>query len=169
MEIRQDFKIRASSDRVWDIIGHQYAQVGDWASNIYASRQHALVSKLPEAPCAGRICETSLGNFQETITHYSNQHKQVSYTAEGDKMPFFVKRLANNWTVTPLGDNASQVEMRMEISILPLFNLVMGPIMRKQMKAASQVVLEDLIYFAEEGIPHPRKVERQCQQKLQSA
>ncbi|MEL6222892.1 MAG: SRPBCC family protein [Cyanobacteria bacterium J06626_14] len=169
MEIRQEFIVNAPCDRVWNILGHQYSQVSIWASDVYASRQHDLGTVLHDAPCAGRVCETSMGKFKETITHYDEQRKQVSYTAKGDKMPFFVKRLVNNWTVVPLENHRSKVEMRLDVSLLPVFDVVMGPMLQKQMKTVTQAVAEDLTYFAEKGNPHPRKFEARQHNRLKTA
>ncbi|MFK8185406.1 MAG: SRPBCC family protein [Phormidesmis sp.] len=166
MEIQQEFSINASCDHVWDILGNQYAQVDNWASSVYASHQHSFGSILPDAPCAGRICETSLGKFQETITHYDEQRRQVAYTAIGEKIPFFVKHLTNHWTVNAFENQTATVTMCLKVSILPIFNVVMGPIMRRQMEATVKTVVEDLIYFAETDTPHPRKGDIQHRLKV---
>ncbi|MEM9512369.1 MAG: hypothetical protein AAF978_06780, partial [Cyanobacteria bacterium P01_E01_bin.48] len=62
-------------------------------------------------------------------------------------------------TVTPLNNSQSRVDMRAEISLLPVFGLMMGPIMRMQMGGILTNATEELKYFAEEGVPHPRKLE----------
>lgn len=158
-----------SAERVWDILGHQYDRVAEWASGVHASESRNSDVALQNAPCYGRICETDLGGFRETITRYDERGKALSYSAQGDKMPFFVKQLANNWTVTPLSNHQARVEMCMEVSILPVFNLVMGPMMRMQLGGMAKQVAEELKYFAENGVPHPRKLEAQRKYQLKAA
>ncbi|MDJ0705309.1 MAG: SRPBCC family protein [Leptolyngbyaceae cyanobacterium MO_188.B28] len=169
MQIKQQFTINVSADKVWEILGRQYAQVSEWASAVHASQERNSGVIPQNAPCSGRICETDLGGFKETITQYDERGKVVSYTAQGDKMPFFVKNLANTWKVTPLGKDQSRVDMCMEISILPVFNLVMGPMMRMQMGGVSKKVTEELQHFAEKGVPHPRKLAAQQKYRLKLA
>lgn len=82
----------------------------------------------------------------------------LAYTAKGDKMPFFVKQLANNWSVTSLGKKRSQVDMRMEVDILPVFNLIMSPLMKMQMGKVAGKSIEELKHFVETDRPHPRKL-----------
>ncbi|MGF1491628.1 MAG: hypothetical protein ACFBSC_04080 [Microcoleaceae cyanobacterium] len=61
--------------------------------------------------------------------------------------------------------NKSQVEMHLEVAILPVFNLMMGPMVWLKMARVVGNAVEELKYFAENGIPHPRKLEMQhkCQ------
>lgn len=165
MQIKKQFTVNASADRLWEIMGLQFDRVSDWASSIHDSqgRNSGIVPQ--GLPFSGRVCQTSMGSFQEKILKYDEHKKMISYDAKGDKMPFFVKHLANNWTFTPLGGGKCKVDMCMEISILPVFDLLMGPMMRMQMGGTIDQVIEELTYFAENGTPHPRKLE--AQQKLQ--
>ena len=165
MQIKRQFTVNASADKLWEIMGQDFAHVSHWASDILTSQARHTGIVPQGAPCSGRVCTTSLGGFKEQILKYDEQRKMISYDAKGDKMPFFVKHLENNWTFTPLASGKCQVEMRMEMSILPGFNLLMGPMMRMKMGGVINQVIEELTYFAENGTPHPRKAA--AQQKLQ--
>ena len=169
MQLKRQFTVNASADRLWEIMGLQFAEVSHWASSIYASRERNSSTVPPGAPCAGRVCETSMGSFKEQILAYDDRRKTLAYDAKGDKMPFFVKHLENNWTFTPLTDGKCKVEMRMEMSLLPVFNLLMAPMMRMQMGKVVNQVVEELTYFAENGTPHPRKLEAQQKLRLKGA
>ncbi|MEM7772188.1 MAG: SRPBCC family protein [Cyanobacteria bacterium P01_E01_bin.6] len=165
MQIKKQFTVNASADRLWEIMGTQFADVSHWASDIYTSRGRNGGIPPQGAPCSGRVCETTMGTFKEQILKYDEQKKKISYDAKGDKMPFFVKQIVNTWTFTPLAGGKCKVEMCMEGSLLPVFNFLMGPMMRMQMGGVINQVVEELTYFAENGIPHPRKLE--AQEKLQ--
>lgn len=165
MQIKKQFTVNASADRLWEIMGGQFADVSHWASSIYASRGRNSGILPQGAPCSGRVCETTMGSFKEQILKYDEKRKMLSYDAKGEKMPFFVKKLENAWTFTPLIGGKCKVDMCMEVSLLPVFNLIMGPMMRMQMGGVVNQVVEELSYFAENGTPHPRKLE--AQQKLQ--
>ena len=158
MQIKQTFTINTSAETVWAILGHQFDRVSEWASGVYASHGRNTGTVLLGAPSSGRICDTKLGPFKETITQYDEERRILAYTAQGDNMPFFVKGMSNTWTVTPLGQHQAQVEMRMEASLLPVFSLVMGPLMRIQLGGVLKEIQTEMKYFAETGMPHPRKV-----------
>ena len=169
MQIKKQFTVNASADRLWEIMGSQFADVSYWASGIYASRSRNSGMTPQGASCSGRVCETTMGTFKEQILKYDEQSKTLSYDAKGEKMPFFVKQLENTWTFTPLIGGKCQVNMCMEASLLPVFNLIMGPIMRMQMGGVVNQVIEELSYFAENGSPHPRKLEAQKKIQLKGA
>ena len=84
-------------------------------------------------------------------------------------MPFFVRQISNAWTVTPISNHQARVDMCAEISLLPGFNVVMGPVMRLQMGRILSNAVEELKYFAENGVPHPRKLDTQRKQQTQMA
>ena len=169
MQIRQQLTVNTSADKVWDILGPQYEYVSEWISAVHMSQRRDNGAVPHNAPCSGRVCETDLGPFKETIIRYDERNRSIAYSAQGDKMPFFVKQLSNSWKVTPLDSNCARVDMCAEISILPVFNLVMGPMMRLQMGGILKNAVEELKYFAENGVPHPRKLEAQRKSHLKIA
>ncbi|MEM1362569.1 MAG: SRPBCC family protein [Pseudomonadota bacterium] len=157
MKIKKTTVIHATPDQVWEILGPKYAHAGDWASSVYASGPRLDAPVLANAPVAGRVCQTSLGPFTETIEAYDAQRRHVSYSAAGEKMPGFVKRLTNSWTVRAKG-GASEVEMELNAKIAFPFNLLMGPLMRLQFARVLRDATQELKHYAETGTPHPRKV-----------
>ena len=169
MQIKQQVTINASADKVWEIVGSQYGQVSDWISAVHFSEESKSAGAPHHAPVSGRVCETDLGPFKETVTRYDAENRSLAYTAQGDKMPFFVKQMSNAWQITPLDNHSAKVEMCLEVSILPVFNLVMGPIMRLQMGGILKNAVEELKYYAETGMPHPRKLEAQRNYELKAA
>ena len=168
MQIKRRFTVNTSADKVWEILGHNFGSIADWASGVHASQGRNSVVALQNAPYSGRICETRLGTFDETITRYDEREKVVSYIAKSDAMPFFVKEMSNIWTVSPLNNSKCQVEMCMEASLLPVFNIMMAPMMRMQFSTVLKEIIEELQYFAENGVPHDRKIKAQQKYQLKS-
>lgn len=169
MQIKQQITINTSAENVWEILGPQYANVSEWVSGVYLSQGRNSSIKPTNAPCSGRVCETDLGPFKETVTRYDEKTMSIAYSAQGEKMPFFVKQVSNSWKVTPLSKNRANVDMCAEISIMPVFRLVMGPMMRLQMGGILKNAVEELKYYAEKGTPHPRKLAAQRKYHLKTA
>ncbi|MEM6436877.1 MAG: hypothetical protein AAF773_23950 [Cyanobacteria bacterium P01_D01_bin.115] len=42
MKIKKQFTINTSADIVWEILGPQFAQVGQWASGVYRTYLRSL-------------------------------------------------------------------------------------------------------------------------------
>ncbi|MEM7488669.1 MAG: SRPBCC family protein [Pseudomonadota bacterium] len=168
MKITRTIRVDAPPDRVWDILGPNYTRAGDWASSVYVSGPRPGTPKVAGAPAAGRVCETSLGPFTETIEAYDETRRHVAYSATGDKMPGFVKRLVNSWTVRAAGGGA-EIDLALTADIAFPFNLLMGLPMKLQFAKVLREATEELKHYAETGTPHPRKVKADASKKAVAA
>lgn len=168
MKIKRTFEVNAPADRVWSILGPGYAQVHDWASSVYVSAAREGSRKTATAPVAGRVCQTSLGPFTEAIEAYDDDRRYVAYSATGERMPGFVKRLVNSWTVRPKG-GASEVEIDLNADIAFPFSVLMGPMLKLQFGKVLREAAEELGHYAETGKPHPRKVKTDASKKAAQA
>lgn len=165
MNVIQEVTVNASADTLWKILGEDYDKVGDWASGVPSSAPN------PELPVGqGRVCATNgFGDAKETITEFDEKQRTLSYVAEIEKMPFFVKQVANSWRIETKGNKRSVVHMHMKGNLLPVFAQLMGPIMKRQMAKAADETLEELKYYAENGQIHPRKQKQLGNAQLQPA
>jgi len=168
MKIKRTLTVNAPPKQVWDILGPNYTRAGDWASSVFASDARPGTPKIAAAPVAGRVCQTSLGPFTETIEAYDESRRHVAYSATGDKMPGFVKRLVNTWTVRPKG-SVSEIEMELNADIAFPFNILMGPMMKLQFGEVLREATEELKHYVETGKPHPRKLKANASKKAAKA
>lgn len=165
MKITKSVIVNAHAEHVWDILGPNYASAGDWASSVFISKPRAGKSNVEGAPCAGRICETSLGGFTETIVGYDPIRMHVAYSATGAKMPSFMRSLVNSWIVEPRRDGQSEVTMELNADIAQPFSFLMGWMMKMQFNAALRDTIEDLKVYAETGRKSKKKVEADASKK----
>ncbi len=157
MKILKTVTIDRPVDQVWQAIGDNYKDAGLWSSAIYASA--ATTGKpVRGAPVAGRVCETTLGPFTESIVEYDADKTALAYIASGDKMPGFVRQLKGSWRLSEKDNNTTVVVMQLNADIVQPFRFLMGWMMKRQFNAAISVSLEDLKYYLENGTRHPRKV-----------
>ena len=144
MKLALEVTANAPIDRVWDILGPGYVNAGEWASAVYISHPRVGEAKVAGAPAAGRVCQTSLGPFTESIEEYDPVNHRVAYSATGEKMPGFVKSLVNSWTLTPAGSGRTKVRMELNADIAFPFNVLMGWMMKMQFRGALKDSIEDL-------------------------
>ena len=162
MQIQKEITVNAPIDKVWEAVGPDFAECAKWGSVLETSK--ATQGNVPDgAPCSGRICQTNngMGGFTETLTHYNEDKMQLAYTAQGDKMPGFVKNLRNAWKLVPVDANQTKIMANLTADIVFPFSLLMGPMMKMQMGKMLDMGLEDLKFYVENGKPHPRKIEAQ--------
>ncbi|MEM7620773.1 MAG: SRPBCC family protein [Pseudomonadota bacterium] len=154
MQIRKNRNVNVSAEKAWEILV-QFGNVDAWASTV----QHSTADQLCQG--ATRVCQTAMGKFDEKVTSYNPQQLTLSYTAEGEKIPFFVKRLENTWQIRPVNVHECRVSMLMNVDIMFPFTIFPGPMMKMQMSKIAKQTLEEFKHFAETGRPHSRKLKLQ--------
>ncbi|MEM7126550.1 MAG: SRPBCC family protein [Chloroflexota bacterium] len=165
MEVIRELTINAPADKLWKILGEDYDKVGEWTSEVPSSGPN------PDLPAGqGRVCSTDgFGDAKETLTEYDEKRRAMSYVAEVEKMPFFVKQMGNSWRVEPRGNDRSIVHMHMKGHLLPVFAQLMGPVMKRQLAKSADTLLEELKYYAENDQVHPRKQKQLSSLRMQPA
>lgn len=148
MEIERTITINAPVDRVWDLLGTRFHEVGSWASVIDASQ--ALDRKTGGTPVADRVCETPQGVFKEHVTAFDADKRTFSYVAY-QGLPGFVREGGNTWSVRDLGGDRTEVHFRMKFDLNPIASVLMGWMLKRNMSRAADDVAHDLKVFAETG------------------
>lgn len=158
MKISRSVTISTSADEAWAIIGPGYALVDEWASNVYRSTTKSSAHPDVAAVPSDRVCETSLGPFEETVTEYNPERRVMSYSVKGAKMPGFVKSVIATWRIIPMGLNACEAQMDMNADLAFPFNMLTGWVIKMNFAKAVKESQEEFKYYAEHGKPHPRKI-----------
>ncbi|MEO1302492.1 MAG: SRPBCC family protein [Myxococcota bacterium] len=169
MRIKKVAKLNVEADRAWQLLGPNYVRAADWASAVFVSSARAGTPEIAHAPVAGRVCETSLGPFTETIVEYDPSKMRIAYRATGEKMPGFIRSLVNTWEIQPTGDATCGVTMVLQANLVPPFNVLMAPFLRMQFNGVLSRSLEEFAHFAETGNPHPRKLKADQSPKAAAA
>lgn len=163
MEIIKEAIIDKPVADVWQVLGPQYAEAYKWASGLYHSEGRGP-AKLEGATCSKRTCETSLGKITEELETYDAANYRISYAViEG--FPSFVEKGVNNWKLEPMGDK-TKVKMHLVVRTKGFLGLLMGPLMKMQMKGVTSQVLNDFKHYVENDHPSPRKA-KEIKKQLQ--
>ena len=150
-DLKGETTINAPASKVWQVVGHEFAEIERWSSGIGVSKA-ATGGKAPEGcDISGRYCDS----IQEELTHYSDKEMRFSYVMVDP--PFFLKSIGNSWQVRATGPNESVVEFRPEIECSFGWGLILAPLFRIGGPWMARRVLEELKYYVENGEPHPRK------------
>ena len=163
MQAQAQININASADRLWEILVDDFDQISKWTAAVYTSGPN------PDLPVGdGRVCETTIGNNVEEMTHRDQQNGTFTYHVIPEKAPFFLNGIDHTWTIKPTGENMSQVGMDATVHLGPVANILMGPFMKRRMLSGFASILEELKYYAETNQIHPGKKEQIEARKLQS-
>lgn len=156
MKIASQLTINAPADQVWKVVAHDFAKVGEWASGVAHSKINTAAEVPHGATVGGRVCSVpGFGELTETFTDYDEKGKTYTYEATG--MPFFIKSAFNSWTVRAIDAQTSQVSFEAEMNLLPIIGSIMAIPMKRQLARILNNATEELKYYVERGIVHPRK------------
>ncbi len=156
--VKHNLKAKVPAEKIWELIGQQFDSVGHWASGVSHSTGKKGGIPFEGSDFTGRTCETVIGAVDETITSFDNKTMNVSYRATASAMPFFVKHLHNRWNIDPVNDTSCQIFMHLTVELMPVIGHLMTPLMKIQMNKLTRESVEELIYFAETGLQHQRKL-----------
>ncbi|MEM8797382.1 MAG: SRPBCC family protein [Pseudomonadota bacterium] len=166
MKMNVMITVDAPADAVWTILGPRYGEISLWCATVYSSEWLDSPIVIEGSPCKGRHCETIFGPFDETFLEYDAPRRSLYYEAKGPKLPFFVKRLTNRFTVEELSSARSRVTMKSTADMTQPFRFLMGGMMKMQMGKGLRGLMEELKHFAETGEPHPRKMKMMAKARL---
>ncbi len=149
MQVTRQTTVNTSVDKVWQILGTDFNNVSEWAGTVLES------NAIPDMPAgSGRLCNIKgLGKTVEKLTSFDDDQRKFSFTFENSKIPFFVKKIENTWSVTPKGNDQSVVQVNADVNLMPVFSQLLDGMMGKQMGKGAEGLLGELKYFAENGKP----------------
>ncbi|GAB5557419.1 MAG: hypothetical protein SchgKO_16320 [Schleiferiaceae bacterium] len=165
--ITKDITIAVPEDALWEMIGPGFVDVYKWSSNV----DHASGTGTPEfegAVCSERSCDLNVKGFSkisEKLTKYNAKTKTLAYTVQ-EGMPGFVTEATNEWTVVPVGKNASKLTMKARFGSKGIMGALMNGMMEKKMVQTLETVLNDAKVYAETGLPSKAKRDRMKQLAL---
>lgn len=158
MHIQKEVIINAPADKVWKVVGTDYAKVGDWASIVNVSGER--LSNTGELE--GRTCESTYGAVRELITEFDEAAHLLKYEADG--LPAMFKKGGNTWKVIPVNAHQSKVTMDLRMELAPIQGLLMGWMIKGKMSKDTDQLMLDLKHFVETG--RPTKAKQQSDQKF---
>ncbi|MEL6150237.1 MAG: SRPBCC family protein [Chloroflexota bacterium] len=156
MKLSSTVVINAPAEKVWQVVAHDFAKIGEWASGVEKSVINVEAATPEGATVGGRVCSVpGFGQIRETFTEYDEAGKTFTYEATG--MPFFVTSAHNGWAVQAIDANTSRVSFNLEMNVLPLVGTLMAIPMKMQLTKLLDEATEELKYYVEIGEIHPRK------------
>ncbi len=154
-EINRDFVINAPIEKVWQVVGHEFADAYKWASNLKHSEALDSAS-LNGSSCTKRGCDIDgFGKITEKLLEYSDDKYLLSYEVNSG-LPKFVSLVKNTWKLTTTGNGNTNVAIRMKLQTRGFMGWLFGGIMKRKTEKLLDRSLEELKYYVENGEAHPR-------------
>jgi hypothetical protein len=151
VQIERHIDIAAPADRVWEVLGGGFAEVGAWAT--------AIPSSAASPDGDGRVCSVAgapgIDRIEERLTAYDDATRTLTYVAASG-MPGAIGAASNTWRVEVLGPDASRVSTSATVDVVGPA-LLATPLLRLAFGVLGRRTLRDLRHYVERGVPSPRK------------
>ena len=158
MKFSKDITINAPAEKVWDILGHQFTDVGKWSRLVSQSVINNDAPKVNNSPVGGRLCETSIGKISEEFTAYDEEGMTFSFKGVITSKVF--SNVISTNAVTAIDENTSKITVTPNID-LKVIGMIMYPLIKMNLGKLIKQGLIDLKYFAENDKPSPEKLASQ--------
>ena len=158
MKFSKDITINAPATKVWNILGHKFADVGQWSSLVSQSVINNDAPKVNNSPVGGRLCETGIGKISEEFTAYDEEGMTFSFKGVITSKVF--SNVISTNVVTAIDDNTSKVTVTPNVD-LRAFGILMYPLIKINLGKLIKQSLKDLKYYAENDKPSPEKLSLQ--------
>ncbi len=96
--------IEAPAAKVWQLLAHEYADIGRWASAIPFSTALTDLPAPTGAPVGGRACRATIPGFatvHEQFTYFDEATMRFGYAAVTG-LPSLIRHAENHWSVRAL-------------------------------------------------------------------
>lgn len=144
--------IHVTADRLWEIVGTGYANVGVWSTAVDHSAGKGE-AEFEGATCSARGCNVNakgISAISEKIVMFNNEKREFKFeVTEG--MPGFVQLATNHWQVIELTDSTSALKMNAHMEIKGLAGRLMGKAFQKNTANLLATIDNDLKIYAETG------------------
>lgn len=144
--------INASADKLWEITGPGFGDVGKWSTNV----DHAEASGTPEfegAVCSSRSCDLNAKGFSkinERITAYDAQNRTLSFNID-QGTPGFVTDANSTWEIIKVSETTSKIRVTSTLELKRFMGSLMGGMLEKNLNSVIPTIISDLKIYAETG------------------
>ncbi len=111
--------IEANTETVWAVLADEFVDLAAWSPGVISSGPNpATPEGINGSRYGGRVAEVEgLGHIDVRLTAYDADARTLSYTVDAEKIPPFIERLSNTWTVTADGVDRCTVLTEVAITI----------------------------------------------------
>lgn len=156
MIIEKVITVNKNIANAWQVLGTEFANAHVWASPL--SHSEGTGSTFNGSECNERSCDIKgMGKTREKLLQFSNENHSLSYVVE-QGLPSMVKYATNTWTLTPLGQNQTKLNMKIDITMGGVMGFIMQPMTKMMMSKMSNTLLADYKYYVENGRPSEAKI-----------
>jgi hypothetical protein len=156
IQVKQELAIDAPIEKVWEIMGNQFAKIHLWSTNFKDSKPGGS-SRFSGLEYSERITQTERGETVQELDAFDTTMHSLSYHISKGA-PGIAKQANAVWSLKSDGANSTTVILEFYMETKGFLGFLMTPLIKKGMGKSAEEIAEDLKHYVETGNPHPRKL-----------
>ena len=153
LDILESIEINTNAEKAWEIIGPNFLNIADWGRGIRKSwNNESTAINIDDAPDGGRFCD--LGKFgiaDERILHYDKAKKEITWSAQSEKLPGFLKNLQNALKVEIIDEDSCKVTTNITANLTGVGGFILSGAIKKNFNKLLKGFVQDWKIYAETG------------------
>lgn len=150
--------VNVSAEKLWRVAGEQFGQVGQYASGLSSSHLEG-----PLEVGGTRVCMIGKTKMVETLLSYDAEERTLSYRLVHGGPQAMMKKAENHWAITSLGPHRSRLTLTPTVEF-KWWAFPMGLLFKLEIRSVFQTFFDELKHYAETGMVHPRKLQRDAKE-----
>ena len=162
--------VNTAADKAWEVVGPGFVDISVWGPGIYRSwNNDSIEARVNDAPAGGRFCDLGKqGIFDERIIHYDKAEREISWSAESDKLPGFITSLRNGIKVEVIDERSCRISSNITAKARGPIGLLLAGVVQKQFAKTLPEFLDAWKFYAETGQLSVSKQREMAQQAIQN-
>ena len=155
--------VNASAAKVWEVFAHGFNDAHKWMASVPHSYAQTNGESFEGAHSQGRVCELNPNQkgikASEKFLAYNEENMTATVQIDFVNTPFFfpVKFNTVEFSLLKMGEDQSKMTWKFRSNIKPL-GFILWPLLRLGFGKFIQDIMEELQFYVENGVPHPRKI-----------
>ena len=153
INIIETAKVNTGAEKAWEIIGPDFVNIAVWGPGINKSwKNDSIEATMPDAPAGGRFCDLGKqGIIDEKILHYDQDNYEITWSADSDTLPSFIRDLQNTIKVEKIDEHTCQILSSISANAEGVIGFFLAGLVKKNFAKTLPEFLEAWKLYAETG------------------
>jgi hypothetical protein len=129
MKLISHHKIDAPVDAVWDLMGEQFAEIGEWSDTVIKSSLDGPIGEGAVRTCELKPTPAASGTIQEMVTLFDRSGQHFAFDIITG-LPGFMRRVNSDWKLEAAGPSSTHAINTLTIQVAwwmrPMLPLIRG-------------------------------------------
>jgi hypothetical protein len=154
IHVKRELTINKNREEVWEVVGEKFGEVHLWSSNFKDSKPGGD-KQFEGIDYSFRATVTDRGETIQRLDAFDSENCRLAYHITKG-MPGIAKRARGVWYLKSLKNNQTTVVLEFDLEVKNILGYLLSPVVKLKIRKSAEEIAEELKYYMENGIAHPR-------------